>query len=410
MSAFNSKGSARQHKPDYLIFVLPAILLAIGLVVVYAISPGLGAQNDVGDNYYVSKQLVAILIGVAVFFIAAKLPPSIWHTRLKSVLIVLALIAAAATQLIGEEINGASRWVQIAGFSFQAVEIAKLALIVWLADFLAQRRRMGKLQDMRTTLRPLLIVFGVISFVVVFLQSDLGSAGVIVAIMGAMAFVAGLSMRWAIILTAIVVALTSFAIVTSEYRRDRLTTFLNPQSDCQGAGYQACQALIAIGSGGLVGKGIDRSIQAYGYLPEAANDSIFAIMAEMFGFMGITIIMIIFMALFGRVLRVIERAPTIESRLMVTGILAWLSTQALINIGAMVGLLPLKGITLPFISYGGTSLMFVMLALGIVFSVSKTTSYVVAIKDEEEETAKDENTSFGRGNRRPYYAASHHRT
>src|SRR5690606_29346984 len=193
-----------------------------------------------------------------------------------------------------------------------------------------------------------------------------------------------------------------------EYRRERVTTFLNPASDCQNAGYQSCQALIAVGSGGMFGLGLARSIQAYGYLPEASNDSIFAILAEKFGFVGVSLIIAAFTVMFGRLTRIIERAPDDFSRLLVTGILAWFAVQAIINIGAMIGLLPLKGITLPFISYGGTSLLFVTGALGIAFQVSRFSSLSGRVKDAGVEPY--ENTSYRRGHGRPYYAAASRRT
>ena len=175
----------------------------------------------------------------------------------------------------------------------------------------------------------------------------------------------------------IIVIGATLAIMSTSYRRERVMTFLNPEADCQNAGYQACQALIAVGSGGLVGKGLSHGAQAYGYLPEAANDSIFAIMAEKFGFVGVVLLLCLFMALFSRLVRILERAPDNFSRLVVTGVLAWLSTQALINVGAMIGLLPLKGITLPFISSGGTSIIFMLAALGLVFNISRYTTFGV---------------------------------
>src|SRR5690606_9843884 len=144
-------------------------------------------------------------------------------------------------------------------------------------------------------------------------------------------------------------------IVSTPYRRDRLMTFLHPERDCLNAGYQACQALIAVGSGGVLGLGLGNSVQAYGYLPEAANDSIFAILAEKFGFLGVVGLLVLLGTFFTRLKRIMERTPDLYTRLLITGVFVWLASQSIINIGAMLGLLPLKGITLPFISYGGTS-------------------------------------------------------
>lgn len=151
--------------------------------------------------------------------------------------------------------------------------------------------------------------------------------------------------------------------------------YLHPSADCQGSGYQACQALIAVGSGGMVGLGLGSSVQAYGYLPEAANDSIFAIYAEKFGFIGSIVLLALFAALFARIKAIAERTPDTFTRLVVVGIFVWLSVQSIINIGAMIGLLPLKGITLPFISYGGTSVIFSLAAVGILFQASHYTAY-----------------------------------
>lgn len=393
----------RRHKPDYLLVLLSIVLLSIGLIVVYAISPGLGAQKNVGANYYATKQLISVILGVLAFLIMAQLPIRSLKAFEKP-LIILAALSAVAVQLFGEEVNGAARWVQIAGISFQSVELIKFALLVWLAGFLTQRHKDGTMGHPEKTLKPLLIAVGLVSFVVAVVQSDLGSAGVIVAMVGSMVFVAGLPMKRILAFGGIILLGGVLAIASSPYRRARLTTFMNPESDCQNAGYQACQALSAIGSGGLFGKGISGSVQAYGYLPESANDSIFAIYAEMAGFIGGVVLIGLFIALFARLKSIIERAPDTQTRLLVTGILAWLSVQALINIGAMVGLLPLKGITLPFVSYGGTSILFVAAAVGLAFNVSRYTTYGVNSMALTEGKRYD-NPASRRGDGRPHYAA-----
>ncbi len=367
----------RRHRPDYWLILLSLALLVVGLIVVYAISPGLSAQKHVSENYYVGKQLVAIALGTVAFLIAANVPIRAWR-HLERPLIILALIASVAVRLLGERVNGAYRWVQIGGLSFQAAELIKFALLVWLAGFLTDRIRNNELADQNKTLKPLLIALALVSLIVAVVQSDLGSMGVIAAIMAVMSFVAGLPLKRIAMVGSIILIGGILAIASSGYRRDRFSTFLNPTRDCQGAGYQACQALIAVGSGGMFGLGLARSVQAYGYLPEAANDSIFAIYAEKFGFVGCVLLLGLFLALFMRLKFIIERTPDIYTRLLASGILAWLSTQAIINIGAMLGLLPLKGITLPFISYGGTSLVFVTGALGVVFNISRYTTYSTA--------------------------------
>lgn len=367
----------RRHRPDYWLIILMAILLSLGLIVVYAISPGLSAQKGVNSNYYINKQIVAVLLSAVTFAVCARMKLE-WWQRLEKPLIISAAVAALLVRIFGEEVNGAYRWIHIGGFSFQAVELIKFALLVWLAGFLVERIKTNTLADSQRTLKPLLVVLGMAGVVVALMQSDLGSMAVIAGIIAAMVFMAGMPLKRIALIGAVVLVGAIVAIGSSGYRRERLMTFLHPANDCQSAGYQSCQALIAVGSGGMFGLGLAKSVQAYGYLPEAANDSIFAIFAEKFGFVGITVLLGLFVAFFARLKRIIEHAPDDYSRLLVTGILAWISTQFIINVGAMIGLLPLKGITLPFISYGGTSLLFVAGAIGIAFQVSRYSTYGIS--------------------------------
>ena len=190
-------------------------------------------------------------------------------------------------------------------------------------------------------------------------------------------------------------------IATSAYRRDRLFTYLHPERDCQGTGYQACQAVISVGSGGLFGKGLGRGVQGFGYVPEAANDSIFAIYAEKFGFVGVVALLCVFMVLFTRLKNIMERTGDDFSKFIVAAVLAWLSVQTIINIGAMIGLLPLKGITLPFISYGGTSIIFMTAAVGIVFNISRYTSLSPILNSER---GSNDYPGQRRGVGRPHHA------
>jgi cell division protein FtsW len=391
----------RRHKPDYILILLSVALLALGLVVVYAISPGLSVQKHVSENYYVGKQLIAVLMGIGAFLITSNMPTA-WWRQLEKPLIIASGAASLAVLAFGERVNGAYRWIQIGGLSFQAAELIKFALLIWLAGFLVQRLQRGELADERKTLKPLVIVLGIIAIVVAGLQSDLGSTGVMVMIMASMIFVMGLPLKRILMIGGIIAIGTALLIATSSYRRDRFSAFLNPARDCQSTGYQACQALIAVGSGGFAGLGLGRGVQAYGYLPEAANDSIFAILAEKFGFVGVSVVLGLFIAFFSRIKRIIERTADPYSRMLAVGVLAWLSTQAMINIGAMIGLLPLKGITLPFISYGGTSIIFITAAVGLLFQISRYTSYSV-ITDQTSEGSSYEDSNSRRRVRGAYH-------
>lgn len=398
----NQLGKVRRHKPDYWLLIIMLGLLSIGLIVVYSISPALGAETNSNGSQYVTKQLIGIGIGLILFAIAAKTPVHLW----KSVYVPLLVIAGLATLLtlilpVNEEYP-AHRWIRFGGFSFQSVELLKFAIIVWLSGFSATRIKRGAIDSPKLTLYPLLGVLGIIAVVVAGMQSDLGSAAVIVAIMTAMVFVAGLPLKRILMLMGILVIGAILLIAPSDYRRDRIATYMHPEADCAAAGYQACQALIAVGSGGMAGLGLGNSVQAYGYLPEAENDSIFAIFAEKFGYIGSVLLLGLMLGLFARIKRVAERAPDDFSRLIVVGILVWLSTQTIINIGAMLGLLPLKGITLPLISYGGSSVLMVLAVLGVVFQVSRYTTNASRMS-QSNRGAQHDNSRNGRRVRRTYH-------
>jgi cell division protein FtsW len=370
----------RRHRPDYWLVILCMLMLSIGLVVVYAISPALAEAAGTSQTHYVTKQLIAIGLSIVAFVAMAKIPLGVIRKLYKPLLVLAAIATLIAMITPVNPLYPAHRWVRLGGISFQSVELLKFAILIAAAGFLAERARTRMLSDWQATIKPLLIAVSIIVVVVagpgsLRAQSDLGSAAVILAMMAIMAFVAGMSIKKLLIGAGILAIGFILVVLPSDYRRDRLSSFMNPEQSCsQAAGYQACQALVAVGSGGLAGLGLGRSVQAYGYLPEAANDSIFAIYAEKFGFLGVTVLLGIMVAFFSRMKSIAERAPDSFSQLVVIGVLAWLSVQACINIGAMIGLLPLKGITLPFISYGGTSVIFAAAAVGLVFQVSYYTA------------------------------------
>jgi len=398
-------GASRRHKPDYVVLILTAILLIVGLVVVYSISPGLAASQNVSQSYFVSKQLIDVGLGIVAFILAAFLPSGWWRKWAKP-LAITALIGAVVVMITPvDEVYQAHRWIKLGGFSFQIAELMKIALLIWVAAFLEDNWRQRKLTDFNSTLRPLLLILLGVGFVVAYLQSDLGSAGVLVAMMGIMAYAAGIPLKKVGIIAGLIVMLVVIAVASSGYRRERLNTFLHPGTNCQGSSYQACQALISVGSGGVFGLGLGYSVQAYGYLPEASNDSIFAIIAEKFGFIGSLAIVTIYTVFIARLKHIIAHTADQFSRLLVVGVLAWLSTQMIINIGAMIGLLPIKGITLPLISQGGTSIIFLTAALGVVFQISRYTSYRESEPINSSETNEPKYSFDRRGIRRPHNPA-----
>jgi cell division protein FtsW len=396
-------GEVRRHRPDYWLIVLALLLVAVGLTVVYAITPALSVTDGATGAHYVIRQLIAVGLSAVAFLITARIPLRVWQKWQMALLIVAALGTLVALVMPVLPQYPAHRWIRLGGLSLQSVEMVKFALLFYLGTFFANRYQKGNLGDSKQTLYPLLVLICVAGVVIGGIQSDFGSTVVIVAMVASMAWLTGMPVRKIAPVAAVLVLGAVLLIASTPYRRERLATYLHPESNCLTTGYQACQALIAVGSGGIAGLGLGRSVQAYGYLPEAQDDSIFAIYAEKFGFLGVMVLLGLFGVLFARLRSIIERAPDMFSRLVVAGVLAWLSTQMIINVGAMVGLLPVKGITLPFVSYGGTSVLFVGAALGLVFQISHYTSFGTR-NVQRRKDGSDEDSGDGRRLRRPYHS------
>lgn len=365
----------RAHRPDYVLLLVIIALLAIGTIVVYSIGPAMAAEKGETGGAVVMRQLVAIIAGLIVFFICSRVPFRMWKHAAPWLLMAAGILTLITFVTPLNEDYQAHRWIRIGNFSFQSVEAVKFALLVWGAGFFARQASLGRLNDWHDSLKYVVAIVGVTAVVVAVLQSDLGSTAVLIAMLAVMLFASGLSWRnLGIASVLIVAALGIFIAIGGSYRIERLTTFANSSQDCNDDGYQACQALIAVGSGGMVGLGLGNSVQAYGYLPEAEDDSIFAIYAEKFGFIGVAVLLGLLLTLFTRLRNIADRAPDNFSRLFVLGVFVWLTVQAFMNIGAMLGLLPLKGITLPLISAGGSSVLVIMAVLGIVFQISRYTN------------------------------------
>ncbi|MBJ58503.1 stage V sporulation protein E, partial [Candidatus Saccharibacteria bacterium] len=253
--------------------------------------------------------------------------------------------------------------------SFQPAEVLKFGLLVYLAVFLGARAKEGVVNDWHKTILPTLIISGVSLFIIVIIQRDLGTGTALLAIIATMLFVAGVNRRWLAIMAAGVLTLGLLSIVTMPHRMDRIMTFLqgdNTSIDDAGA-YHIEHAKIAIGTGGLFGVGIGNSVQATGYLPEVINDSIFAVIGEIFGFVGLISLVALFVALLMRLLRVVDRLVDVRLKLLAAGVFGWFGAHVILNIAAIIGIFPLTGITLPLVSFGGTSMIFIAAALGLVF-------------------------------------------
>ena len=372
-SSAKTKIHARKHKPDYSIILVVSLLLIIGMIVLFSI----GTALEQSTGITVGKQFVSIFLAMIAGMITYFVPITAWY-RLQSYLVILAVLATSFLLftpggVINPDIKGAKRWLILGPISFQPSELVKFALVVYFASFLAYKSKHARVDDPKETLVPITIIMVILGFVIVILEKDLGTMLAILIIAISMMYVSGIRMRQMSLYFSSLVSVAVMAVILAPHRVERLLTFVNPGRDIQGSGYHINQALIAVGSGGLFGLGLGNSVQAYGYLPEAANDSIFAIYAEKFGFIGMMLIISLLGYLMIRLARIIQHAPNVYTRLMASGVFAWIGGHTIINVGAILGLIPLTGITLPFLSYGGSSLVFIMAAIGLALNISKYT-------------------------------------
>jgi len=358
---------------DYIFLALAMILLITGLVVMQSASVVLSFNRSGTNSYYFFHQvLYGGLIGLAIMFITSKINYHFWRKIIPVVLLVsLVLLALVKVPGLGLEANGASRWIAVGPIVIQPAEIAKLALIIYLAGWLTEKRK--HLQHFTYGLLPALSIIGLMSLLILW-QPDIGSMLVVAATGFIMLFAGGVPLKQLFVLLSISTALLFIIIKLEPYRMNRLIAFLDPEHDPLGIGYQIRQARLAIGSGGLWGFGYGGSRQKYNYLPEVMGDSIFAVAAEELGFVRILGIIVLMAAFIFRGIRISLRAPDQFGKMLTVGIITFFAVQTCINIGAIIGVLPLTGVPLPLFSYGSSSLVVSLAAIGIVLNISKNTA------------------------------------
>ena len=375
--------------------------MLIGLAIMYAIGPQRAnvMNNAHGtdfytDTYFAVKQVISLVLAIGAFIVASKIPFA-WFKKHAQTFFIAGLVFCALLFLFGNLLKidsiatntlGAYRWFNLGTLgSFQPAEFLKFGLLIYLAVFLGARARNGLLNDTGKTIIPVVVATLVALFFVVVIQKDMGTGIAIGSIAASILMVSGIDRRTGIKLLIGVMILGTVAIVGTEHRRERLMTFLNGDDHSVSAddnSYHIRNAMIAIGTGGLFGRGIGNSIQATGYLPEAINDSVFAILGEMFGLVGVCVILGIFTALLLRLLKITDRLPDMSMRLVVAGVFGWLAAHVVLNVASMIGVVPLTGITLPLLSFGGTSMLFITGAMGLAFQMSKYTNHSATITQE----------------------------
>ena len=375
---YNSR--VRKHKSDKIIAVLVMLLMAIGLIVIYAIgsmranfiNSAYGANYD--ENYFFIHQVISVVLSMIVLIVMYKVPYQITRKLAKWILLaglvacaVLAVLSVVHSSLALCQLGGC-RWYNLGGLgSFQPAELVKLGLVLYLAQLMAERKKEGKLGRGKEFWVPFMLACGLSLFFVVILQKDMGTGVVMISIILAMLWMSGIAFSKFMLVLAAIAAVGVLAVVSSPHRMERLMTFGGDESADT---YHIDNAMLAIGTGGLAGVGIGNSVQATGYLPESINDSVFAVMGETFGFLGVMLVVGSFLIVMLRMLHVGVRLMDMEQSLVVVGVFAWVAAHVVVNVAAMTGLIPLTGITLPFLSYGGTSMMFIAGGVGIVLQLS----------------------------------------
>jgi cell division protein FtsW len=377
----------KEKKPDYFLGFLVLILILWGLLTLTGVSSALSQKIFAHPYHFLIHQiLMGLLPGMVLGFLAFKLPLDFFRkwSFLFLVLVLIALILVFVPG-IGLKLGGASRWLNLGFFSFQPAEFLKLAFIFYLASWLSakvgpahslkffQRFKFWKpltKKESSQLFLPFLILLILITVLLVF-QPDIGTLGILLGVALIIYFLAGTSW-WQFLGIGIMSVLGLVLLIfLAPYRLNRLLVFLNPKLDPLGIGYQIQQAQIAIGSGGWTGVGWGMSLQKYGFLPQPLTDSIFAILAQETGFLGSLVFLLLMALLIWRGFKIAKKAPDLFSQLLAYGVTFWLGLQTLVNVGSMVGILPLTGIPLPFLSYGGSALIAELIGIGILLNISK---------------------------------------
>ncbi len=401
LAAINTPGQSgettiRRHRPDYYIVLFMGLLMLCGLVIIYAIGPqranvlNNSYGSDYSDSYFFFKQTISLVLSLVAFGVMSTVS-HLWIVKNGSKLLLVGLAACAVLAVAGwanlgiaQESLGATRWFNLGPLgSVQPAEILKFGVLVFVAGFLGTKMKQGKVNDVEGTLAPIVIITAVSMFFIIIIQQDLGTGIALTSIVATMLLIAGISKKIGLIIFATALVVGVGFIMSAPHRIDRITTYLkgDASSTADAGSYHVEHAKIAIGTGGLFGVGVGNSVQATGYLPEAINDSVFAIMGETFGFVGLLTILGLFVALLLRLLKVMDHLIDPRLKLLVAGVFGWFGAHVILNVASMIGIFPLTGITLPLLSFGGTSMIFIAAALGLAFQLSRYTVHPSRLKE-----------------------------
>jgi cell division protein FtsW len=359
---------ARKLKSDKLLFTATLLLVCTSVVMVYSASAVIATEKFQQPYQFLFKQAAWVLIGLSLMPIVMRID----YRCYRQPMVIWTGIVIAGLALVGvlfvQPVNGASRWLSIGPLGVQPSELAKIVVILFIAALL--ERRMDRIDEIGYSLLPIGVVTGAVVGLIL-VEPDLGTAASVLVIAAAMVFAAGVSYRYVVGLFVVSVPAFYLVVMATEYRRQRVFAFLDPWSDPLGSGYQMIQSMIAVGTGGVFGRGLMGGVQKLFYLPEPHNDFIYAVIAEELGLLGATTVLACFCVITWRGLRTASRAPDRFGTFLAIGLTVMLAFQAFFNISVALGLAPTKGIPLPFVSAGGSSLLVSLLGMAILLNVSQ---------------------------------------
>lgn len=352
-----------------LIICISIFFTFFGLIMVYSSSAIMAAERYGDPFLFLKKQIVWVAVGIMVMLVLMQVNFDWWQYSAR-VTVFTSLVLLIAVLVIGRSVSGAQRWLQMGPFNLQPSEFAKIAMVIGLADFLDRKK--SKIQFLWKGYVPAM-VFILIYCGLIMIERDLGTPVVLFMVGASMLFISATRLRFLLASVLAVLPVLYYAVVLVPYRWQRVVSFLNPWDDPQGSGYQIIQSLVAIGSGGFTGKGLGGSEAKLLYIPAPHTDFIFSIISEEIGFLGVLLLLLLFVVFAIRGMAIAKRSPNLFGSFLAAGITMTIVYQVLLNIAVVTGCLPTKGLALPFLSFGGSSLIFTLAGIGIILNISRYT-------------------------------------
>ena len=357
-----------KHQMDKSLLLVVLILMTLGLVMIFSASQVIAERNHHSTFHFLFQQLIRVGLGLAILVFAAKYD---YHNYINKAMLILLITAVLLIIVLGlGKIKGAARWLSVGGLGIQPSEIAKLGIIFYLSTYLSHKG--DRIKDLQNGLLPPLIMTGVFSFLII-LQPNFSTAMILMMMAVILLFIGGMRMRHLMLMIGALVPVGILLAIISPYRMARVMTFMNPEQDVQGMGYQIKQSLISFGNGGLFGVGVGSGKQKMLFLPEPFTDFIYSIIGEEFGLLGTLAILVLFGVFLFRAVKIARHAPDMYGFYLACGLTISVVLYAVINAAVTVGLMPTTGLPMPFISYGGSSLLFTCFAIGILLNISTQT-------------------------------------